>query len=147
MFHRIMNTLGRYRLIPDRKTGSPYMHRYYLMLKNRISFPFNLLLHKIVKSDDPVYHDHPWDFTTIVLKGGYWEHTPEFFHGKVVSDRKVWHGPGSIISRGAHEFHWLELDNNQPAVTLFIPKKRKRDWGFLVNNEWILNNEYLGEHV
>jgi hypothetical protein len=98
---------------------------------------------KIYRSDDPVYHDHPWSYTTIVLKGGYWEHTPEFYHGKVIADKVVWRGPGSIISRGAHEFHWLELDDNQPAVTLFIPKQRKRDWGFLVNNEWIIHTEYL----
>ena len=138
-----MDKLGRYRLITDRKNNDPYMHRYYLLFKDRLSFPFNLFLHKIVKSDDPVYHDHPWSFVTIVLSGGYWEHTPDFYHGKVVADKVKWRGPGSIISRGAHEFHWLELDNKQPAVTLFIPKKRKRDWGFLVNNTWIINTEYL----
>ena len=70
LFHKIMNKLGRYRLIPDRKTGADYMHRYYLFLKNRKTFPLNFTLHKIVKSDDPIMHDHPWSFMTIVLKGG-----------------------------------------------------------------------------
>jgi hypothetical protein len=143
IFHHIMNKLGRYRLIPDRQSNEDYMHRYYLLFKNRTEETFNLFLHKIVKSDDPVFHDHPWDFTTIIIKGGYWEHTPDFFQGRVVGDKKIWRGPGSVIKRQSHEFHWLELDNNQPAITLFIPKKRKRDWGFLVNNEWILNTEYL----
>jgi hypothetical protein len=143
IFHKLMTKLGRYRLILDRQSNEDYMHRYYLLFKDRVNFPVNLLLHKIVRSDDPVYHDHPWSYTTIVLKGGYWEHTPEFFQGKVVADRIVWRGPGSVISREAREFHWLELDDNQPAVTLFIPKKRKRDWGFLVNNEWVIHTEYL----
>ena len=38
LFHKIMNKLGRYRLIPDRRTGLDYMHRYYLFLKDRSWF-------------------------------------------------------------------------------------------------------------
>lgn len=142
-FHNLMVKLGRYRLIPDRMSKEDYMHRYYLLFKDRVTFPFNLLLHKIVRSDDPVYHDHPWDYTTIVLKGGYWEHTPEIHHRMVYADKIVWRGPGSIISRKANEYHWLELDDEQPAVTLFIPKKRKREWGFLVDNKWVAHTDYL----
>jgi hypothetical protein len=143
IFHNLMAKLGRYRLILDRQSREPYMHRYYPLFKDRVKFPFNILLHKIVRSDDPVYHDHPWSYTTIVLKGGYWEHTPVFHYGRVVSDQVTWRGPGSIITRGAHEFHWLELDDDQPATTLFIPKKRTREWGFLVNDTWIPHTEYL----
>ncbi len=57
--HKIMDKLGRYRLIPDRLTGENYLHRYYIFLKDRTKFPFNVTLHKIVKSDEPVFHDHP----------------------------------------------------------------------------------------
>ena len=46
-----MTKLDRYRLIPDRVTGANYMHRYYLFLRNRSTFPFNVTLHKIVKSE------------------------------------------------------------------------------------------------
>ena len=73
LFHTIMNKLNRYRLIPDRKTGADYMHRYYLFSKDRKWFPFNVALHKIVRSDDPIFHDHPWPYMTIILKGGYYE--------------------------------------------------------------------------
>lgn len=142
--------MGRYRLILDRQSNEAYMHRYYLLFKDRVKAAFNLLLHKIVRSDDPVYHDHPWDFTTIVLKGGYWEHTPVLDENNNIIEHVVrWRGPGSIISRKATELHWLELHNNQPAVTLFIPKKRVREWGFLPYNntinryEWVLHTEYL----
>ena len=51
LFHNLMVKLGRYRLIPDRRTGEDYLHRYYLFLKDRVKFPFNVTLHKLVKSD------------------------------------------------------------------------------------------------
>ena len=149
-FHTVMNKLGRYRLIPDRQTGEDYLHRYYLFLKDRKWFPFNVTLHKIVRSDDPIMHDHPWSFTTIVLKGGYWEHTPVFNNdGKKFAEFSVWRGPGSIIHRKANEYHWLELDENVgPATTLFFMGKQQRDWGFLVQTKkglhrWIKWTDYL----
>jgi len=106
-----MDKLGRYRLIPDRRTGEDYMHRYYLFLKDRKFFPFNITLHKIVKSDDPIFHDHPWPFITIILSGGYWEHTPVYNNkGEIFAEFTTWRGPGSILKRSAKEFHWLEID-------------------------------------
>lgn len=149
-FHNFMNKLGRYRLIPDRKTGQDYMHRYYLFLKDRNWFPFNVTLHKIVKSDDPVFHDHPWPYITIVLNGGYWEHTPIFnAKGNKITEKQVWRGPGSIIIRKANEYHWLELDwMIGYATTLFFMGPQQREWGFLSNTKktkWIKHDEYLNK--
>jgi len=150
VFHKVMNKLGRYRLIPDRQTGEDYMHRYYMFLKDRKYFPFNVTLHKIVRSDDPIMHDHPWGYMTIVLKGGYWEHTPVFNDdGKILTEFQTWRGPGSIIKRKAGEYHWLELDESVgPATTLFFMGKQQRDWGFLVQTKkglhrWIKWTDYL----
>lgn len=150
LFHKIMNKMGRYRLIPDRRTGADYMHRYYLFLKDRAWFPFNVTLHKIVRSDDPIFHDHPWSYMTIVIKGGYWEHTPVKNSDGKLSDEKVWRGPGSIIKRSAGEYHWLELENEQPVTTLFFMGTQKREWGFLIETKlgtsrWVKHNHYL-EH-
>lgn len=145
-----MNKLGRYRLIPDRRTGEDYMHRYYLFLKDRKWFPFNLTLHKIVKSDDPIFHDHPWGYATLILSGGYWEHTPVFdSNGKKIAEFQKWRGPGSVIIRKAKEFHWLEMDPNVgPATTLFFMGPQQREWGFLVDRakkktQWIQWENYL----
>jgi hypothetical protein len=145
-----MNKLGRYRLIPDRSTGEDYLHRYYIFLKDRKYFPFNVTLHKIVRSDDPIMHDHPWGYMTIVLKGGYWEHTPVFDDkGKMFAEFQTWRGPGSIIKRSAGEYHWLELDENVgPATTLFFMGRQQREWGFLVQTKkglhrWIKWSDYL----
>ena len=151
VFHELMNKLGRYRLIPDRRTGADYMHRYYLLLKDRKWFPFNVTLHKIVRSDDPIMHDHPWPYMTIVLKGGHYEHTPVFDQeGKMIASFREWRGPGSIIKRGAKEYHWLELDNESPATTLFFMGKQQREWGFLVEPKenvfrWIRHDHYLSD--
>lgn len=145
--HNLFEKMNRYRLIPDRRTGADYMHRYYLLFKDRKKFPFNITLHKIVRSDDPIMHDHPWPYLTIVLKGGYWEHTPLVNkHG--IGDNRKWRGPGSIIWRKAKELHWLELDHNQPATTLFFMGPQQREWGFIVRDKrgrdkWIKWTEYL----
>lgn len=146
-----MNRLGRYKLIPDRRTGADYMHRYYIFLKDRKKFPFNLTLHKIVRSDDPIFHDHPWPYMTIVLKGGYWEHTPVFNEkGKLIGDNRVFKGPGSIVRRGAKDYHWLELDEGKPATTLFFMGPQQREWGFLTKTtrgtpHWVQWQHYLEE--
>ena len=152
LFHNLMNKLGRYRLIPDRRTGADYMHRYYLFLKDRKWFPFNVTLHKIVRSDDPYFHDHPWPYLTIILKGGYWEHTPIFdSKGNKFAEKQVWRGPGSIIWRGAKEYHWLELDCMIPsATTLFFMGPQQREWGFLSNTKklkWIKHDEFLAKKM
>lgn len=150
VFHKVMNKLGRYRLIPDRSTGEDYLHRYYIFLKDRKYFPFNVTLHKIVRSDDPIMHDHPWGYMTIVLKGGYWEHTPVFNDdGKILTEFQTWRGPGSVIKRNAGEYHWLELDESVgPATTLFFMGRQQREWGFLVQTKkglhrWIKWTDYL----
>jgi hypothetical protein len=90
---------------------------------------------------------------TIILKGGYWEHTPIFNEAnKKIGEFQTWRGPGSIILRKAHEYHWLELDENVgPATTLFFMGPQQRDWGFLVNRtklktQWIQWENYLANY-
>ncbi len=153
IFHNIMNKLGRYRLIPDRRTGEDYMDRYYIFLKDRKWFPFNATIHRIKKSDDPIFHDHPWAYLTIVLKGGYWEHTPVFNkEGKKIAEFSTWRGPGSVIMRKSNEYHWLELDESVgPATTLFFMGPQRREWGFLIDKsktktQWIQWEHYLNNY-
>lgn len=45
-----------------------YLRRFFLF-KSRWG---NIYLHHILRSDDdPDPHDHPWDFTSLILRGGY----------------------------------------------------------------------------
>ncbi len=131
-FHKLMVSLKRYKLILDRDTNEDYLHRYYLFIKDRVKFPINLTLHLIVKSDSPIFHDHPWAFGTLILKGGYWEHVPKWnAEHTAYEDVRVWKGPGSIICRKADDLHWLELEENKPATTLFLWDRKKENGDFL----------------
>ena len=53
---------NRKRIILDRDNTNEYLVRYYLFLKDRKSFPFNITLHKILKSDRGDLHDHYWSY-------------------------------------------------------------------------------------
>ena len=77
MLKIIMEYFNRYILIIDRLDKKPYLERYYLFLRDRKNFPFNIFLHKFLKSDSEDLHDHPWNFISIILWGGYWEYTYE----------------------------------------------------------------------
>ena len=78
MFLKLLEKLGRKRIVMDRASDEPYLERYYLFLRERDRFPFNVFLHKFLKSDPDDVHDHPWPYATLILKGGYWEWTPRF---------------------------------------------------------------------
>lgn len=157
--HNLFEKMDRVRVIKDRDTKEPYLIRYYLFLKDRKKFPFNITLHKILKSDDPIFHDHPWPFFTIILKGGYCETTPIYewieepencsdprmTHTvrKIVGHKTKWKGPGSIIWHRATDLHYLLLKDEQPCTTLFFMGPQKRNWGFLSKNGWTLWSDYI----
>ena len=119
----------RRRIIIDRANNEDYMERYYLLLKNRDTFPFNIFIHKFCKSDPGDLHDHPWNFAHIILYGGYWETIP--IEGDPRETVRLWRGPGYFNYATADYMHKIELDEDKPRpVTLFIPFKRSHEWGF-----------------
>ena len=154
MLNTIMDKLGRRRVITDRDGKVPYLIRYYVFLKERKHFPFNITLHKVLVSDEPTLHDHPWGYATLILKGGYWEHIPiRSQEGAVVGSTKVWRGPGHFRVRSANDLHWLELekdadDNEIPCWSLFFMGRKKQEWGFMQHVKyegyrWVHNEQYL----
>ena len=162
MISKIMDKLGRRRVIRDRESKQPYLIRYYVFLKDRKKFPFNITVHKVLKSDKPVLHDHPWNYSTFIIKGGYWEWYPLLAdNGEVVGSSRKWRGPGSFIRAKANSMHRVELEPGITPWTIFIPGKKKKDWGFIipkkVHNEqlnvetieykWVDHKTHLGENV
>ena len=142
-FLNLLNSLNRKRIIIDRQSNEPYLDRYYLFLKERKYFPFNIFLHKFLKSDPDDVHDHPWPYATLILKGGYWEWIPEFnSQGEKINEIAKWRSPGHFRICKATSYHRIELNPNVECWTLFIPGPQYRDWGFLVNNSWIHNTKY-----
>jgi hypothetical protein len=144
MFLKLLEKLGRKRIVMDRVENEPYLERYYVFLRERERFPFNVFLHKFLKSDPDDVHDHPWPYATLVLKGGYWEWIPHFDTvGRKIGEYQVWRGPGHFRVSKARSFHRIELDPDITAWTLFMPGPKQREWGFLVRNQWIQWEEYL----
>jgi hypothetical protein len=143
-FLNFLDRVGRKRIVLDRQSDQPYLERYYLFLKDRKQFPFNIFLHKFLKSDPDHVHNHPWPYATLILKGGYYEWIPQFNSiGEKINEIAVWRGPGSFRVRGADSYHRVELDPGIECWTLFMPGPHQQDWGFLVANKWIHNEEYL----
>jgi len=132
----------------DRVSDEPYLERYYLFLKERNRFPFNIFLHKFLKGDLDDVHDHPWPYCTFILAGGYYEWVPEFDDsGTKIGETRHWRGPGHFRRCRAGSFHRIELKDGVTAWTLFMPGPHKREWGFLVgkdpNKDWEHNESYL----
>lgn len=120
-------------------------------------------MHEILRSDDDrCLHDHPWDSTSIILTGGYWEvtfateaplyevanfkHETDYF----ITDRHfgymkaTWYGPGAIIQRKAQDYHRLILPEGKTARTLFITGPYRQSWGFMTASGKVNWRTYLG---
>ena len=133
IFNRIANWLIR------RSMRTPYFHlegymdRYWLIPYNKFSPAVRI--HHILRSDnDRAFHDHPWPYLTIILRGGYFEVKPMFDKsGLYIGDSRKWCGPGSVLFRRAKSWHRLEIPEGETAWTLFITGKYQQRWGFMIN--------------
>lgn len=102
----------------------PYLMRYYVCPKGSVP---QVWIHEILRSDpDPYLHDHPWDYTSVILTGAYQEET---LHGLVTFD------PGATLRRPAEALHRLHL--NARTVTLIVAGRQRRRWGFATPAGWI----------
>jgi len=141
MFDSLLKFLEKYdrkRVILDRQSDQPYLTRYYIFLKDRKKFPFNIFIHNFHRSDPDDLHDHPWPYATLILKGGYWEWIPQYneVHKIINGERKIWRGPGHFRVCRPNSYHRIELEPNVDCWTLFMPGPQKRDWGFLTHKNW-----------
>jgi len=144
MILKFLDKIGRKRIVMDRESNEPYLERYYLFLKDRKWFPFNVFLHKFLKSDPDDVHDHPWPYATLILKGGYYEWVPQFNSlGEKIGEIRHWRGPGHFRVCSATSYHRIEINPNVDCWTLFMPGPQQREWGFLVNNKWIQWEKYI----
>lgn len=105
--------------------GQDYLRRWWVVPRNNYS---NVYLHKILMPDDDrALHDHPWDNTSLIIKGSYREITPA---GEFIRS------PGDIINRKATDAHRLELVNSEPIISLFMTGPVIREWGFHCPQGW-----------
>ena len=112
----------------------PYLIRW------RLELPFGSIRvhHWLSSDDDRAFHDHPWWFWTIVLKGSYTDKSPDGTdHLRFLSHRY----------RPALHRHTVIPDPE--AWTLLVTGPPVRSWGFWLNgkfrkaNKWFLT---FGHH-
>lgn len=106
--------------------GDDYLHRWWVIPRNPF---FNVYLHDLRQSDDDrAFHDHPWPNTSVILFGGYIEHTPDG-----VFARKA----GDVVQRRARDLHRLEVTPGERAISLFVTGMVEREWGFRCEHGWV----------
>lgn len=124
------------------KNGEVYLERWYLRPRSKAG-P-NVYLHHVLKSDqDRHLHNHPWDNTSIILEGGYWEEIPT---GVELQTSLIYRPAGSIFHRRAEGYHRLIMyDGMKPCWTLFITGDVQvgRKWGFMTEVGHVDFDEYL----
>jgi hypothetical protein len=124
------------------REGKVHFRRYRLL-----ETPwFSVYIHNICESDlDLHMHDHPWDFTTILIKGGYKEYTKDHPVGwyYLPIGRRTYDTPGMyMIHHRAEDMHKIQLLDNKPAWSLFLCGPRRREFGYDVDGKWVHNKTY-----
>lgn len=109
----------------------PYLIRYTI-IKNKY---FSIKIHKALISDPDDLHDHPWNYLSIILWGGYWERTANPNHWSGFNQK--WYRPGSILYRKGNRPHKLVIPEGKFSVSLIFVGRRYRDWGYI---NWVGNN-------
>lgn len=94
--------------------GCPYLKRWVVEFGH-----FSIRIHHFLASDDDrAFHDHPWWFLTLVLRGSYTDWNPAGFDVLRA---------GSIRYRPAYHRHTVLTEG---VWTLVVTGPRMRQWGF-----------------
>jgi len=124
--------LGQIRKKTLMREGKPYLIRITLL-----KCPwFSVKIHKALISDPAIPHDHPWNYLSIILWGGYYEEAQAINPFKAFNSepstiwKQRWYGPGSFLYRKGDKFHKLIIPIGRPSISLIFVGKKWRDWGF-----------------
>ncbi len=118
----------------------PYLIRW------RIETPIGSvrLHHWLGPDDERAFHDHPWWFVTVVLRGGYTDHScVDHWHGDAHIPECDDHlRRFSVRYRPAQYRHWVEPDEGG-CWTLLLTGPRSRYWGFWLNGKFRKANKWF----
>jgi hypothetical protein len=110
----------------------PYLRRWVINFG-----PFAFRLHHWISSDDlRYYHDHPWWFFTLVIKGSYVDLSPK------KADRLT---AGHMRFRPADHVHSVKVDPGG-AWTLLLTGKNKWRWGFFPPEGFLGVRDYFRKY-
>ena len=113
------------------KDGSPYIERWKLDL-----WLFSVRVHKFYASDDGrAFHDHPWWFWTLILKGRYYDVTPD---GEQLCTA------GRLYYRPTGHKHYVRMYRPEtPTWTLVLTGKHRHRWGFYRDGKFFNSKRYF----
>ena len=104
-----------------------------------LSLPwFRIYIHEIHERDlDAHRHNHPWNFASLILRGGYAERFQDGLGGV------NWFRPWDWNVKEAAEYHQIEeLFNGAPTISLVFAWGRYRPWGYLTKVGFMEQEEY-----
>lgn len=113
-------------------------HSYGIATLMRVGFRFfgrMLVLHHFRPHTETEFHDHPWDFRTLVLWGSYIDESLDQ-QGRVIRDRLV---AGSTRFRPAAHAHRTRCKGN--VWTLVLTSRKKRNWCKGTPEFWVCDGE------
>lgn len=145
--------------------GSLYMGREWLMprallepdpyeegaLKPLDWLPAAVRLHMIFTPDfDREFHDHPWTFVSLVLRGGYVERrptsaTPNWRRDGEEDSYDTYRPPGSIALRRYTDRHRI-ISVEPDTLTLVIVFRKRQSWGFFTPRGKVHWRDYESVH-
>lgn len=121
--------------IPPLFGDEPYLTRYVLF---RTPW-FGIYVHAIHSPDgdrDP--HNHPRQFWSCVLRGGYTEHvTTDGIKGYPRA-----HRAGTIHKMHLAMFHGIASLSRRPTWTLLVVGRIRQEWGFMTTAGFVLADDY-----
>lgn len=110
----------------------PYIRRWVLDFKL-----FSIRIHHWISSDDPRhFHDHPWHYVSLVIKGSYID----------VSEKGEMYRPRWSIQ------HYPPLHRHSVKIqptgcwTIVFTGPEVRQWGFWVNGKFLKRNRYFFDY-
>jgi len=134
-FYRIIRYLFLVKEIVS-KVGAVHFRRYRL-----IRTPwFALYIHQILRSDmDSALHDHPFDFSSLILKGSYLEQSMYPSDTNTIYCNEFF--PGDVVKHKGEELHKLTL-TSKSVWTLVLTSGNYRDWGYHTCRGWVNHRKF-----
>jgi hypothetical protein len=96
---------------------------------------FGIYVHRFDNPDVRTFHDHPWNFISLVLKGGYAEAlSQEPIEDNPTQYRTVRAGRFNI--KRATDLHFIASLLRRPTWTVLVVGRRQRVWGYVDETGW-----------
>jgi hypothetical protein len=121
------------------KEGKVHFRRYRLLATPW----FNIYIHQILKSDEEAhFHDHPWNFWSFILKGGYKE-ISSYAIDKWREIHTNYYLRHSLVHHKRNDAHKLTLMSSC-VWTLVLTYGEWKTWGYQTEAGWIDFKSYRG---